>query len=397
MDKKLKMLILLATVLTVSGLCFYPRMFGSFTCQAIRRSKVSAAGFNYQSLIGMIERGEELIPRTPEVDNILVYSPESGVRNLVCLNAIPLYYRGPQALYWLALDLELAIKEGYIAWQGEFSVFDTGKLNELSDEFLGKLGAQRTVMPYWVFLNLRRELKDVPGRDEFLEKAGGLFREIVTDGPGLNRLIRIAQSSTFIANYLRINQMVEECYRIYGTEARRVSEGDLRRYGEYLNDLDEQVRVIFQQLNDLIVSCAVSTSPGFQEVILQAQRDLLLLLDIISAYKKNELREISATKHLHYFSPKNRGCSEIFLELHDVLTRSGQASIRWDIRRFSGEVISLRLDRVEWENKVCLDISSPALNRIYRAVRKPGGHHFGLEIPGLDSEEIFKTLVRIFY
>lgn len=212
--KKQACLIRLA-VLFASGLYFCPQMVKPFVSQAIRRLKTPPAGFNYQRLISAIEKGEELIPRIPGADNIFVYSPEGGWRNLVCLNAIPFYYTGPDALYLLALDLELAIKEGYIAWEEEFSVFNTEKLNGLSDEFLGKLGAERTIVPYWVFLNLRTKIGD------------------------------LAQTRDFLANYQDITRIIPECCRVYGTEARDISQDELQNYGEYLNTLSEQLRDIF--------------------------------------------------------------------------------------------------------------------------------------------------------
>ncbi|MCX5656711.1 MAG: hypothetical protein NTZ48_00510 [Candidatus Omnitrophica bacterium] len=78
---------------------FRPNSFLFHCARRIKEQKKNS----YQDLLGAIERGERIIH---ESGNVLVVCPETGVtRNLKRLNSITANYNGPDALYYLAMDL----------------------------------------------------------------------------------------------------------------------------------------------------------------------------------------------------------------------------------------------------------------------------------------------------
>ena len=123
-----------------------------------RRSRLSYAVLDYESLIYKIEIGRELISVE---GNILVYGC-GAQRNLAHLNDIPRYYSGSEGIYWLALDLELAIKEGYIDFYRDINSFDITQLNKLSDSFKESLGLNKAYFGCEKFLNLRSKVYTNP-------------------------------------------------------------------------------------------------------------------------------------------------------------------------------------------------------------------------------------------
>ncbi len=123
-----------------------------------RRSHLSHTSINYDSLLYKIEAGEELISAQ---GNILVRN-NGDTRNLAHLNDISRYYRGPEGIYWLALDLELAIKEGYIDFYRDIGSFDSTQLNKLSDSFRESLGLNKAYFGWEKFFRLRNKLLPNP-------------------------------------------------------------------------------------------------------------------------------------------------------------------------------------------------------------------------------------------
>lgn len=130
----------------------------------------SQSPFTYKSLIEAIEMCEKLVP-----DGDIWVSSPIGNRNLRSLNNISSYYQGRDALYYLAMDLELAIKNGFIPWQGSLRRFDTFYLNRLSPEFRSKLKAQKVYFSWRRFFELKREINansDKYRRNEGLVRLG---------------------------------------------------------------------------------------------------------------------------------------------------------------------------------------------------------------------------------
>ena len=245
------------------------------------------------------------------------------------------------------------------------------------------------------------------GREEvvtFLKKVGDLGMSFMPQGEeNTARLFQLAQQDNWqgiVTNYLAINSGIEGCYKMYGTEAKRISQSDLKNYQEVLENLDNEVEKSLHQVNDLIIACALKQSSDAKVAAIQSQEDLKVILSIIALYKSGKLQEeiyLGSSPYIHIFGTEEGDFGEIVLSLHGEETEMSEASIRWKVKRKDSNVISLRLDKDRWTHQVYLDVSSNALEKMYQIIGRESGHHFEVDVPGLTAANIFKTLVRIFY
>ncbi|MDP8234144.1 MAG: hypothetical protein P9M06_05030 [Candidatus Saelkia tenebricola] len=238
---------------------------------------------------------------------------------------------------------------------------------------------------------------------EFLKEAGTLGISFISENPGkltqLFQLVRIDNWQGFVADYIAISEMIEECCKMYGTEARELSDSDQIMYQDVLGILDNQIKHHLHYVNDLVFDYALKFS-NIGGIATQAQEDFKLLLDTIFLYKSGELQEkshFSQSPYFHIFDVKGRNLHGISLTLHEEETVMSEASIRWNITRTYADSISLRLDKDRHTQQIYLDISSTALEEMYQIMNRESGHHFEINVPGLNSRDMFKTLVRIFY
>jgi transcriptional regulator with XRE-family HTH domain len=112
--------------------------------------------YTYDTLAKAIEQGKKLIP--PEGKQV-VDVRGVGRRNLKNLNNIDKYYRGREALFYLACDLEQAIKKGYIEISDAKNGVDVKKLSQaLSKEFKKRQAMIGQFLDWQDFFRIKQKL-----------------------------------------------------------------------------------------------------------------------------------------------------------------------------------------------------------------------------------------------
>ncbi len=506
MNKLLKITLTVVSVMAAVLLANDFRSNSILSC-CTRRIK-EQKNISYQDLLRTIERGERIIH---ESGNIFVTCPETGVtRNLKHLNSITANYNGPDALYYLAMDLELAIRNGYIPMNG---VFETNRLNRLPNSFIEKLGAHPTAVAWQTFFNWRNKIEadmdtyyanegqlsfalevgvenierlyEVFGDrygwdklysltlsslkraidlfnaqpDTYIGKDGQLklaqaahirepsvlyylrdkmagysdgkfkwtenilsahkereaqsmllqikelagqknidFKSLDLSGVDLYRLFLIKNSrqdwESIVEDYLRINLLIADCCRAYGTQARNVSDTDTMVYREALETAEGRIKGYMHEINNATLEFLTNSPVEFSETGLRAREDLLTLLQVLSSYKNGTLREIPGRSIIfHKFEASRFGCKSIELTLDEEETDIVQAGITWKIVKNDNSVITFKLSRDPQSQLIYLKIDSSALNEVFQAVGKKDIGHF----LHFDDKNIYKLLIRIFY
>jgi len=329
------------------------------------------------------------------------YKGENGQKKLAKDSHIP----HPGILYYARDEFE-----GYSQDDFEWSknVFTARDLEKIRQEILS-LSIESGVNVVDSIFTVHMELFNLAqqyGREEviaFLKNVGDLGLSFMSKNEeNAARLFQLAQQGNWqdiVANYLVINSQIEGCYEIYGAEAKGISQTDLKIYQEILKNLDNEVKKALHKVNDLTITCVLNHF-NTQAIVAQVQEDLKIIFNIVSLYKSGELEEeirLDVPSYVHTFDTEAGDFSEITLRLHDEETEDSEASIRWKIEHAPSEVVSLRLDKDKYTHQVYLDISSSALERMYQILGRKSGHHFEINVPGVEEESMFKILVEMFY
>ncbi len=328
------------------------------------------------------------------------YKGENGQKKL----AKAVHISHPWILYYARNEFEEYSQDNF-RWSK--NVFTAKELEKIKQRMLS-LSIESGVDIFDSIFIVHRELFNLAqqyGREKvvaFLKNVGTLGMSFMSqDEENTARLIQLVQQDNWrdvVTYYLEINSQIEDCCKIYGFEARGISDNDKITLGDYLHALDVRVKEIFSELNNLIFTCVLKSDIDTVSVAKHAQEDLILLFNILSAYKNNQLSEIKNSKYEYTFNNVGYNCRRITLRLHPYKTGVSQASIRWEIEKFNGDIISLRLDNDESRGGgFCLDVDSLFLEELYKIMNRKEGHHFYFNMPKLSSKSFFKTLVRIFY
>jgi len=331
-----------------------------------------------------------------------VYRGENGQKELAKASHIS----HPGVLYY-ARDEFKGYSQDNFGWSK--NVFTARELEKIKQE-TRSLSIESGVDVFDSAFMVHKELFNLVqqyGREEvvaFLENVGDLGMSFMAqDEENTVKLFQLARLDNWqdvVNNYMAVNEMIKECYKIYGTEARELSQSDKRTYQEVLENLDNAVGNILHQVNDLIITCALDKSHRALIVAARAQEDLKVLFNVISLYRTRKLQEeiyLNLSPSIHTFDTEEGNFSEIVLSLHEEENEASEASIRWNVKRTDSDGISLRLDKARGMHQVYLDIASPALGEMYQILGRKSGHHFKVNIPRLAEANMFKMLVRIFY